>query len=64
MTLKLEDDLDILKTYPHSENEVVRLRHSKLLTVDEITDAGQVKNTKIALKVKGQGQMSLTSNHI
>jgi len=36
MTLKLEGDLDILKMYLHTENEVVRLRHSKLLPVDEI----------------------------
>jgi len=36
MTLKLEGDLDILKMYLHAENEVARLRHSKLLTVDEI----------------------------
>jgi len=31
MTLKLEGDLDILKMYLHTENEVARLRHSKLL---------------------------------
>jgi len=36
MTLKLEGDLDILKIYIHTENEVARLRHSKVLTVDEI----------------------------
>jgi len=33
MTLKLESGLDILKVYLHTENEVARLRHSKLLTV-------------------------------
>jgi len=36
MTLKLEGDLDILKMYLHTKNEVARLRHWKLLTVDEI----------------------------
>jgi len=30
-TLKLENDLDILKTYLHTENEVVRLRQSNFL---------------------------------
>jgi len=36
MTLKLEGDLDILITYLHIQNEVARLRHSKILTVDDI----------------------------
>jgi len=36
MTLKLEGDLDILKMYLHTENDVARLRHSKLLMIDEI----------------------------
>jgi len=36
MTLKLEGGLDILNMYLHTENEVARLRHSKLLTVDEV----------------------------
>jgi len=54
MTSKLEGNLDILKMYLHAENEVARLRHSKLLTVDACD---------IALNVKGQGQMSPTSNH-
>jgi len=36
MTLKLESDLDMLTMYLHTENEVARLRHSKLLTVDVI----------------------------
>jgi len=35
MTLKLKGDIDILKTYLHTENEVARL-HTKLLTVDEV----------------------------
>jgi len=30
MTLKLEDDINILKMYFHTENEVAGLRHSKL----------------------------------
>jgi len=62
MTLKLEGDLDILKMYLHIKNEVSRSKHSKLLTVDEIYMANE-KNMKIALKVKGQGQMSPTSKH-
>jgi len=37
MTLKLEGDLDILKMYLYTENEVAVLRHSKLLTVYEIS---------------------------
>jgi len=41
MTLKLEGELDILKMYLHTENEVARLRPSKLLTVDEITTANE-----------------------
>jgi len=60
MTLKLEDDLDILKLYLHTENRVARLRHSILLMVDKICTANE-KNTKIVLKIKGQGQMSPTS---
>jgi len=30
MTLILEGDLDILKMYPHTENEAASSRHSKL----------------------------------
>jgi len=45
MTLKLEDNLDILQMYPHTENEAASLRHSKLRAWIE-------KNTKICLKVK------------
>jgi len=52
MTLKLEGYLDILKMCLHTENEVL----------DEICMVNE-KNTKIALKVKGQGQMPPTSNH-
>jgi len=37
MTLKLESDLDILKMYFHTKNEVATLRHSKLLMMDEIS---------------------------
>jgi len=36
MTLKLEGDLNILKMYLHRENEVARLRYSKILKLDEI----------------------------
>jgi len=36
MTLKLESDLDILQLHLHIENEVARVKHSKLLTMDEI----------------------------
>jgi len=36
MTLKLEGGIDILKMCLHTENEVARLRHSIVLTVDEI----------------------------
>jgi len=41
MTLKHEGDLDILKMYLHTENEVAGLRHLKLLTVDEICMADE-----------------------
>jgi len=43
MTLKLEGDLDIMKMYLHTENEVARLRHSKLLIMDEICNAWYFK---------------------
>jgi len=36
VTLKLEGDLDVLKMYLYTENEVARLRHSKLLIMDVI----------------------------
>jgi len=51
MTLKLESDLDILCTC--NENEVARLRHLKLLILDEIFMVNE-KNTKIALQLKGK----------
>jgi len=60
MTLTLEGDLHILKTYLHTESEVATLRHSRLLTVNEIRMANEKKRKQ--LKVKGQGQMSPTSN--
>jgi len=41
MTSKL-DDLDILKMYLHTENEVA-IRHLKLVTVDEICMANENK---------------------
>jgi len=53
MTLKLDPDLDIRKMYPHTENEVAWSSHCKDIAWAE-------KNTKIALKVKGQGQISPT----
>jgi len=67
MTLKLERDLNILKMYLHTENKVASLRHAKLLKLYDqlmLAIAGEmVKNTKITLNVKGQGQISPTSNH-
>ena len=44
MTLKLEDDLDVLKMYPDTENEAASLRHSNL----EL-------ELKKCVMVKGQG---------
>jgi len=38
MTLELEGDLDILKMYLDTDNEVASLRHSKLLIMDEIRE--------------------------
>jgi len=61
MTWKLEGDLDILKMYLHTENEVAMLRHSKLLIEDDMCMANE-KNEN-ALKVNGQGQMSPTFSH-
>jgi len=46
--------------YLHTEDEAAMLRHSKLLTEDDMANE---KNTKISVMVKGQGQMSPTSNH-
>jgi len=51
MTLKLEGDLDILKMYFHTENEVATLRHSKMLTVDKICMVNE-KILTLKLKVK------------
>jgi len=62
-TSKFEGDLDILKMYLYIENEVARLMHSKLPTVDDRDMYGNKKNRKIALKLKSQGQMSPTSIH-
>jgi len=55
MTLKLEDDQVIVKMYLHAENEVVRLRQSKVFIMDDICTAITRENTKIVLSVKGQG---------
>jgi len=54
-TLKLEGDLDRLKVYLHTENEVARLRHSELLKLDEtfIAITGERRSTNITAKVKG-----------
>jgi len=41
MALKLEGDLDILKTYLHTENEVAKLRHSKFPMVDDMCMANK-----------------------
>jgi len=64
MTLKLEDDLDILNMYLHTENEVARLRHSKLLIEDDMCMA----NEKYEYSPQDQGQMSpvlaFTMRHI
>jgi len=68
MTLKLKGGLDILKMYLHVENKIAVLRHLRLLIIDETCKAyditSEMKNTQIALKVKGQGQKSPTSNHV
>jgi len=61
LTLKLEGGLDILKMYLQTENEVAMLRHSKLLIEDDTCMA--MKNTNIALKVKGQGELSPIFSH-
>jgi len=55
MTLKPEDDLDVLKMYLYTENETLSTPNGRR---DSIANE---KNTKIALKVKGQGQMSPSS---
>jgi len=55
MTFKLDRDIDIFKTYLHTENKVAKSSRSKVTTS---------VSTKIALKVKGQGQMSQTFNHL
>jgi len=53
--------------YIYTENEVARLhiRHSKLLKLDEVYTAitSEMKKDNIALKVKGQSQISPTYNH-
>jgi len=41
MTAKLEGDLDIPTMYLHTENEIARLRHSKLLTVYEMCTSNE-----------------------
>jgi len=58
MTLKLEGDLDILIMYLHTENELARLRHSILLTGDEICTA----NKKYENNCQGQRSRSNVTN--
>jgi len=41
MTLKIEGDLDTLKKYLHTKNEAAKLRHSKLLAVNETCTASE-----------------------
>jgi len=43
MTLKLGCDLDILKIYLETENELASLMHSKLLTVDHVCMANEIQ---------------------
>jgi len=62
MILKPGGNLEIMKMYIYIKNEVARLRHWKRLITYEVRMANE-KNAKIALRVKGQGQMSPTSNH-
>jgi len=50
MTLKLEGDLDILKMYRHTENEVASIQNLEL-------ELGK------CVRVKGQCQMSKAANH-
>jgi len=56
LTLKLDWDLVILKAHLHTENGVARSIHSNVIAEIHVS-------TKIALKVKGQGQMLPTFNH-
>jgi len=52
MTLKLEGDLDILKIHLYTENEVARLRHSKLLIMDEISMANEkYENSSLCVRL-------------
>jgi len=46
MILKLEGDLDILKMYLYTENEVARLRYSKLLLENDMCMANEKKIRK------------------
>jgi len=57
MTLKLKGDLDILKMYLHTKNEVSRLKHSKFPMVDEICMVNE-KNAQTAVKVEDQGHVT------
>jgi len=60
MTLKLEGDLDILEMCIRTENEFARLRHPKLLTVDEIC----MVNEKYENSSQGQRSRSDVTNFL
>jgi len=65
MTFKLECDLDILTTYHRANNEVARLRHSKLLELHEISRPMSIKSEKKKkYENDSQSQMSPTFNHV
>jgi len=50
--------------YPHAENEIATSSHFEgwLINLKKVLKA-EYKNTKIAFKVKNQGQMSPTYSH-
>jgi len=52
MTLKLQGNLDILKMYLHTKNEVAGLRQWKLITVDEICMVNEKYENSSRSKVK------------
>jgi len=54
MTLKLEGGRDILKMYPHTENEAASLMHSKL----GIEKYGNVSRSKVKM-LKAQNYFSV-----
>jgi len=64
MTLKLEGDQDIPKMYHQTENEVARLRHSKLPMMDEISMVNEKYQNNSMLKVKVKCLQLPTSSSI